>query len=52
LEDLAFRYLHPDEYKRIALLLQDKRDERETYIQSIIATLQNLLGQHTISAKI
>ncbi|WP_127470901.1 RelA/SpoT family protein [Thiomicrorhabdus aquaedulcis] len=52
LEDLAFRYLHPNEYKRIALLLQDKRDEREIYIQSIISTLQGLLNQHAISAKI
>ena len=29
IEDLAFRFLQPDEYKRIAKLLDEKRVERE-----------------------
>ena len=29
LEDLAFRFLQPDDYKRVARLLDEKRAERE-----------------------
>src|SRR3546814_20223669 len=32
LEDLAFRHLDPDTYRRIAPLLDDKRTGRERYI--------------------
>ncbi len=32
LEDLAFRYLQPDTYKRIARLLDERRADRERYI--------------------
>src|SRR5690606_36225822 len=32
LEDLAFRYLEPDTYRRIATLLDEKRADRERYI--------------------
>jgi GTP pyrophosphokinase len=39
LEDLAFRFLHPNDYKRIARLLDEKRIERE---QSIEATRRQL----------
>ena len=35
LEDLAFRYLAPERYKEIALLLSEKRSEREDYIQRV-----------------
>ncbi len=34
LEDLAFRYLAPERYKEIASLLNEKRLEREHYIQN------------------
>jgi GTP pyrophosphokinase len=40
LEDLALRYLQPDEYKRIAKLLRERREERQNYIQRVIDTLQ------------
>lgn len=36
IEDLCLRYIHADEYKRIAKGLAVKRDERETYIQHFI----------------
>lgn len=35
LEDLAFRYLDPDTYRRIARLLDDKRTGRERYIEQV-----------------
>jgi GTP pyrophosphokinase len=40
LEDLSFRFLEPDLYKRIAGMLDEKRLEREQYIRRAIATLQ------------
>ena len=35
LEDLSFKYLHPDQYKKIATLLDETREERLTYIEHI-----------------
>jgi GTP pyrophosphokinase len=35
LEDLAFRYSEPDDYKRIAGWLKSKRAEREQYIEDV-----------------
>lgn len=40
LEDLAFRYLHPDEYKTIAKGLRSKRLERDRYVNWIVEQLQ------------
>ncbi|MCF4168842.1 bifunctional (p)ppGpp synthetase/guanosine-3',5'-bis(diphosphate) 3'-pyrophosphohydrolase [Acinetobacter baumannii] len=52
LEDLAFRYLAPDRYKEIALLLNEKRLEREHYIQFVIDRLKSELAAHGIEAEI
>ena len=35
LEDLSFRYLSPDAYRSIAKALDERRDERETYVTRI-----------------
>lgn len=35
LEDLSFKYLHPDQYKRIAKLLDETRQERLDYIENM-----------------
>lgn len=35
LEDLSFKYLHPEQYKRIAKLLDETRQERLDYIENI-----------------
>lgn len=40
LEDLAFRYLHPEEYKTIAKGLRSKRIERDRYVKWIVDELQ------------
>ncbi|MDO5651890.1 MAG: bifunctional (p)ppGpp synthetase/guanosine-3',5'-bis(diphosphate) 3'-pyrophosphohydrolase [Moraxella sp.] len=52
LEDLAFRYLAPDEYKSIAKLLAEKRSERESYIQAVQATLETELNMAGIVAEV
>ncbi|MYA93246.1 MAG: bifunctional (p)ppGpp synthetase/guanosine-3',5'-bis(diphosphate) 3'-pyrophosphohydrolase [Chloroflexi bacterium] len=35
LEDLSFRYLNPEAYRAIATALDERRDERETYVRQI-----------------
>ena len=52
LEDLAFRYLAPERYKEIASLLNEKRLEREHYIQLMVEKLKNELAEHGIQAEI
>ncbi|WP_333825552.1 bifunctional (p)ppGpp synthetase/guanosine-3',5'-bis(diphosphate) 3'-pyrophosphohydrolase [Acinetobacter schindleri] len=52
LEDLAFRYLAPERYKEIASLLNEKRLEREHYIQFVIDKLRGELAEHGIEAEI
>ena len=37
LEDLAFRFLQPDDYRRIATALAEKRADRERYISEFCA---------------
>lgn len=39
LEDLALRTLHPEEYKRVAKALRERRAERQDYIAEVIALL-------------
>lgn len=43
LEDLSFRYLEPEAYKQIASLLDEKRLDRDGYIQQVIQTLRENL---------
>ena len=52
LEDLAFRYLAPERYKEIAALLNEKRLEREQYIQFVTDKLKTELAAHHIQAEI
>ncbi|WP_028454436.1 RelA/SpoT family protein [Chitinilyticum litopenaei] len=40
LEDLGFRYLHPDTYKKIAKLLDERRVDREQFITNVLDTLR------------
>ena len=44
LEDLSFRFLHPDIYKKIAKQLDEKRAEREQFIVDAIARLRHELA--------
>ncbi len=52
LEDLSVRYLQPARYKKVALLLAEKRSEREQYINDFIATLQSTLHAAQIVAEV
>lgn len=52
LEDLAFCYLEPVEYKRIAKLLSEKRSEREAYILLVEQNLSNALKNAGIQAEV
>lgn len=40
LEDLSFRYLEPDEYKHIARQLDERRLDRQQFINNVIGQLQ------------
>lgn len=52
LEDLSFRYLHTSAYKKIARLLDEKRLDREHYIQTVIETLRGELQASGIQAEL
>ncbi|WP_337879961.1 GTP diphosphokinase [Rheinheimera sp.] len=52
LEDLAFRYLHPQTYKQIASLLEEKRLDREHYMQDFVAAVQDKMTQAGIQAEV
>ncbi|MBS0292805.1 MAG: bifunctional (p)ppGpp synthetase/guanosine-3',5'-bis(diphosphate) 3'-pyrophosphohydrolase [Proteobacteria bacterium] len=52
LEDLAFRFLEPDTYREVAHLLDEKRVERELYMEQLRARLESELRAHSISANV
>jgi GTP pyrophosphokinase len=52
LEDLAFRYLHPQTYKHIAGMLDEKRADRTQYIEDMVDRLQGLLNEQGIQATV
>ena len=52
LEDLAFRYVNPEEYSKIAEQLASRRTKREDEIKIIIAELEELLRKSDVEAKI
>ena len=52
LEDLAFRHLQPDTYKQIARLLDEKRGDRERYIEQVRQTLQAALAAQGVTADV
>ncbi len=52
LEDLSFRYLQPDTYKRIAKMLEEKRGGRESYIKQVVTEIDTLLKGSEIDARI
>jgi GTP pyrophosphokinase len=52
LEDLAFRYLQPLQYKQIAAALKVRRSERELYIDQLKFLLQRELRAAGVEARI
>ncbi len=52
LEDLSFRFLQPEAYKRIASLLEEKRVEREAFVENSIKRLQSEMAAAGIKAEV
>ncbi len=52
LEDLSFRYLQPLAYKKIAKLLDEKRLDRQRYIDEAIAQISSSLENEGVQAEI
>ena len=52
LEDLAFRYLEPEEYRRIAGALNERRADRERYIEELCVRLRSQLEAAGIQAEV
>jgi len=52
LEDLSFRFLEPELYKRIAQMLDERRVERQQYIADAIATLARELEAAGVKGEI
>ncbi|QGU32171.1 RelA/SpoT family protein [Thermochromatium tepidum] len=52
LEDLSLRYLQPEDYRRIATLLAERREERERDIAAVIAILRAKFTEVGIPAEI
>ncbi len=52
LEDLALRVLDNDSYKRIARLLDEKRLDREHYIENVVAMLKGEIARAGIAGEV
>jgi len=52
LEDLSFRYLNASEYKHIANALEERRIDRESYMENIVKTLTDALSRIGIDANV
>jgi GTP pyrophosphokinase len=52
IEDLSFRFLQPDEYKRIAKLLDEKRLGRETGVEAFRVRLEHELAVAGVPARV
>lgn len=50
MEDIALRYLNPQQYYRIANLMHKKRAEREQYIDNVIVRINEKLSEMGIQA--
>jgi GTP pyrophosphokinase len=49
IEDLAFRFIEPATYKRIAKMLDEKRLERESFITTAVAQLKDELAKSGVT---
>ena len=52
LEDLAFRYLHPQLYKQIASLLEEKRLDREQFMLDFVAQVERKMQDADLQAEV
>jgi GTP pyrophosphokinase len=52
LEDLSFRFLHPDTYREIARKLDEKRLERESFISHAVERVKAALQERGVEADV
>jgi GTP pyrophosphokinase len=52
LEDLSFKYLEPDAYRKLVTMLADRRKARESYVNKSIGVLRKELARLSIGAEI
>ncbi len=52
LEENSFKYLNPEEYARIELLVAKSKAEREQYIESVRATIRAKLEEANLKAEV
>jgi GTP diphosphokinase / guanosine-3',5'-bis(diphosphate) 3'-diphosphatase len=52
LEDLSFRYLHPDTYFALSRNISQKKQEREAYVQEAKEIIIDNLAQHGIHGEV
>ncbi|MDI3323114.1 GTP diphosphokinase [Pontibacterium granulatum] len=52
LEDLSFRYLKPNDYKNIAKLLDEKRLDRQKFINQVVDLLHRRLHESNIDGEV
>ena len=52
LEDLSFRYLHPQEYRRIATSMNERRVDREQYLEMVTERLREELAHYKLDKAI
>ena len=52
LEDLAFKYLYPEEYHELVEGINKKREERLQFIEKIMADIRVALKKHKIDAEV
>jgi len=52
LEDLAFRYLEPETYRRISRLVAEKRSDRQAFIEQFMSHLRQVLDESGVAADV
>ncbi|MEI8029100.1 MAG: bifunctional (p)ppGpp synthetase/guanosine-3',5'-bis(diphosphate) 3'-pyrophosphohydrolase [Comamonadaceae bacterium] len=52
MEDLSFRFLEPDTYRQVAVLLDETRSEREDYVEQLRARLEAELKAQDLVATV
>jgi GTP diphosphokinase / guanosine-3',5'-bis(diphosphate) 3'-diphosphatase len=52
LEDLTLRYLHPEEYQKLAAAIAWKKEEREKYIQEVTSIISEKLVSYGLAGRV
>jgi GTP pyrophosphokinase len=52
LEDMSFRYLHPEQYENLKLLLSRDMIERETYIEKVKVLIRTTMSENSLKCQV